>query len=170
MQLPAIWNLAKHFERPRKIFFVCGEMFGPLGDIPGMRWCGESNRYYASVDPHREASSSTSHTIHGAHSIDSVIESVAKVPVSEDIVNSFPFSRRKRSRCASEDCAICLRSGLNKNVDPRMRFISLPCKHTFHYYCVASWLTKMSGSCPICRSPADTSLVVAAQAAGGFTY
>lgn len=142
----------------------------PLGDLPGMRWCGESNRYFAESPQERAALDSMSF-VHRVNAPSSAIPAdavdfVRRVPICEQIMESLPTTRRKRGRCASEDCAICLRSGINQKVDPRMRFISLPCKHSFHYYCAASWLTKMSGSCPICRTPVDTSLAIAAAAAG----
>jgi hypothetical protein len=134
-----------------------------------MRWCGQSNRYFAESAQVRAETHSDdlSFGVNGPCSVnfEDPVDFVRRRPVCEQLIESLPITRRKRGRCASEDCAICLRSGINKKVDPRMRFISLPCKHSFHYYCVASWVTKMSGSCPICRTPVDTSLAVAAAAA-----
>jgi hypothetical protein len=138
----------------------------PLGSIHGMRWCGETNRYYS-------LGSGVSQSVQTPHSTDNIgpsyrdsrynpIEQVRSCPVTETLLRSLTLHRKKRQRAESEDCAICLRQGIDGKADPRMRFISLPCSHSFHFYCVAGWVTKRSGSCPICRTPLDTSLAVAA--------
>ena len=138
----------------------------PLGSIPGMRWCGETNRYYANA-VNQQPFVGLERDISGYDSIraprDAALECVRKAPVGERLLRTLPSYGKKRSRADSEDCAICLRRGLDGKTDPRHRFISLPCKHSFHYYCAAEWLTKRSGSCPVCRTPVDTSLAVAAK-------
>jgi hypothetical protein len=137
---------------------------GPLGHIPGMRWCGESNRYFAEI-----AASSTRcdpvdmvHPHPEAVNRMTALNSVRLMPVQPEIVRSLPLMSRKRGRIASADCVICLRSGLDHRTDPRLRFVQLPCKHSFHLYCVEEWLVNRSGSCPVCRQAVDTSLAVAA--------
>jgi hypothetical protein len=138
-----------------------------LGPIPGFRWCGETDRYFAIVSHGSESidavSASNQSPVHSTGSSNCELEKVQRSPVDENLLRSFPsFYRRKRERAQSEDCPICLRSGLDGKVDRRLRFITLPCKHTFHFYCAAEWLNNRSGCCPICRTPVDTSLAIAA--------
>ena len=136
----------------------------PFGDIRGMRWCGQTNRYYAqSGVTHNSAEFNidTSRTTE----LGNQLEVVRHTPVDGRLLRSLPTQSRKRGRVGSEDCSICLRSGIDQKADPRMRFLTLPCQHAFHFYCAAQWLTKRSGSCPICRAPVDTSLAVAAASA-----
>ena len=44
-------------------------------------------------------------------------------------------------------CSICLES---YEIGEKLR--KLPCQHTFHAECVDTWLTKKSGTCPLCRT------------------
>ncbi len=135
---------------------------GPLGDIPGMRWCGESNRYYARLPTHGPATTSSFNTQEFAK-ISDPEEAVRRTPVTSKVLESLPTARRKRCRLGSDDCAICLKSLLTK--DPRTignRTVSLPCNHSFHKECNSKWLSSHSGCCPTCRTVVDTSLAVAA--------
>jgi hypothetical protein len=135
---------------------------GPCGNIKGMRWCGETNRYYA------ESGSGTQPSAYGypetpsVGSQESPLDQVRHTPVTERLLQSLPGRNKKRSRAQSEDCSICLRNGVDQRADPRMRFVTLPCSHAFHFYCAAQWLTKRSGCCPTCRTPVDSSLATAA--------
>jgi hypothetical protein len=150
---------------------------GPLGEIPGMRWCGETNRYYTKASSaasfasfHSPCEETLEFSDHMRSLGVTTPESVGKLPVSERFLTTLPLRTRKRGRIQSDDCSICLRSGVDQKLDPRMRFVSLPCKHSFHFYCAAGWLTKFSGSCPICRNPVDTSLAMAASCANSHLY
>ena len=135
--------------------------YPPLGPIPGMRWCPESKRYFSSAADSVSLDSFISGSeVNSVYSL--ATESVRKTPVTEQFLRTLPQKTRKRNRAGSDDCSICLRSGINGKDDPRMRFITLQCRHSFHFYCAAQWLTKRSGSCPVCRSAVDTSLYVAA--------
>ena len=54
---------------------------------------------------------------------------------------------RRMDKCTSttgSHCPICLET---TNVD----WISTPCKHTFHYTCLFTWMTRHD-TCPVCRS------------------
>lgn len=148
----------------RSSLFLDAQMSAPpFGNLNGLRWCGETNRYYSSPNPCDF--SSGNHYVSGEYSSGNPVEMVRHTPVSSRLLESLPSVNRKRGRAQSEDCCICLRSGIDQRVDPRMRFVSLPCKHTFHFYCAAQWLTQRSGSCPTCRTPVDTSLATAAMSA-----
>lgn len=48
-------------------------------------------------------------------------------------------------------CAVCLDCVLPSHVKT-----SLPCGHSYHYSCIASWL-KRSETCPECRGESPTS-------------
>jgi hypothetical protein len=135
---------------------------GPLGELPNMRWCGETNRYYAIRIEHGNDLPSNTSTV-SKHEIECVINR----PVDPKIVDTLPTSNsRKRGRAHSAECCICYRNLVHHTLDPRMRFVSLPCNHSFHLYCVGEWLTKRRGSCPLCRKPVDTSLNTAAGSIG----
>ena len=138
----------------------------PLGKIQGMRWCCESNRYYAD-DPNRFARGplAASSSISPQHS--DPIEYVRRTPVQKKIVTSLPRVSKKRSNIGSIECAICLRGVVDNQPGSSMRFIDLPCKHSFHMNCIENWLSHKSGSCPLCRIPVDTSLATAAASING---
>ena len=65
--------------------------------------------------------------------------------------NSMIFHKTKEEllkelpECIKEECVICLYEF--KNGD---KFISLPCIHIFHAYCIKNWLKKQK-NCPICK-------------------
>lgn len=128
----------------------------PLGNVPGMRWCHQTNRYYAVARQAHDRCSPSSGRV-------ASLETVRTTPVEPNIVKSLPT--RKRNRKASIECSICLRSAMDHKTDPRMRFVSLPCSHSFHLYCIEKWLLKRSGSCPLCRIAVDTSMATAATCA-----
>jgi hypothetical protein len=131
---------------------------GPLGELPNMRWCGETNRYYAAKDwvPYQaESAQSRSATF-------ADIDRILKRPVDKRIVETLP-RLNKRGRAQSVECSICYKSSVHHTMDPRMRFVSLPCSHAFHLYCIDEWLVKRNGSCPLCRQAVDISLETAAK-------
>lgn len=134
---------------------------GPLGVLAGLRWCAISERYFAN-DPLCEDSQRM-----GSRPIEvdpqEQFDSVRLVPVQSNIVKTLPLISRKRCRAQSIECGICLRSSAGAHADPRCRFLQLPCRHSFHMYCVERWLSKHSGSCPSCRTPVDTSMATAAR-------
>jgi len=57
--------------------------------------------------------------------------------IKEDIENDFE---------RPDNCIICL-DEFKKETLHR----TLPCKHTFHAYCIDPWLLKSAGACPICK-------------------
>jgi hypothetical protein len=139
---------------------------GPLGDLPNMRWCPVSQRYFADGSRVNDTtmddySYNSYETANHMTSESSILDKVRLAPVDKRILPSL----KKRSRAYSDACAICHRSAVDAMADRRMRFVSLPCKHTFHLYCVEQWLSNRNGSCPLCRSPVDTALAAAATAA-----
>ena len=136
---------------------------GPLGRLPGMKWCGESNRYFSVLGSLSSYGASEGESAVSLPNRTQALEAVRSTPVHAQIVRSLPGHNRKRGRIASADCAICLRSGLDHRSDPRVRFVQLPCKHSFHLYCVEEWLVKRSGSCPVCRQSVDISMATAAR-------
>jgi len=144
---------------------------GPLGELPGMRWCGETNRYYSVQRSNPIIPSNSYGSVANQVSFPKdTLESVRLAPVNPTVLASLPTHSRKRNRAESEDCYICLRNGQDHRTDPRMRFVQLPCKHSFHLYCIERWLCHKSGSCPLCRTPADTSLSIAAAAASNSLH
>jgi len=142
---------------------------GPLGEISGMTWCGESNRYYAKQLEFRNHFQSDILNDECSNA-QLNLENVRLAPVHTNITRSLPVMRSKRSRADSVDCAICLRSGADHKLDPRCRFVQLPCRHSFHLYCVEQWLSRRSGSCPTCRTPVDSSLATAAKCSSSFSH
>ena len=140
---------------------------GPLGNLAGMRWCGETNRYYSTATRRDLGLHDDVGNVRGSsdnHS--SATEAVRVTPVQHRIIETLPPTRRKRERVASIECSICLRQAVDHRIDPRMRFVQLPCLHSFHLYCIEQWLSSRSGSCPLCRGSVDTSLAVAAESLG----
>ena len=136
---------------------------GPLGELPNMKWCGETNRYYAAQGTHGANMESCN-----THGIDPTeAEQIIKQPVDPRIVDTLPrlMAPKKRGRSQSIECSICYRNTVHHTMDPRMRFVSLPCAHSFHLYCVEEWLVKRNGSCPLCRQSVDVSLTIAAKSA-----
>ena len=131
-----------------------------LGDLPGLRWCPESRRYF-SVSTPQQGMEWSGETYSVSNARTNAYSEVLQAPVSLRIVETFPRAS-KRSRAYSEDCSICLKSGVTHKTDPRMRFVQLPCKHSFHLYCIEEWLVKRSGSCPNCRCAVDVALGVSA--------
>ena len=134
---------------------------GPLGELPNMRWCGETNRYYASKNINQD------HIESSLVDLDqSAVEPIVRLPVHQRIVDTLPqLARKKRERAQSIECSICYRNTVHHTADPRMRFVSLPCTHSFHLYCIDEWLVKRNGSCPLCRQAVDVSLETAARSA-----
>jgi len=135
---------------------------GPLGELPNMRWCGETNRYYAAKGsaPY-QAESAQSHCVNSGD-----IDRILTRPVDKRIVDTLPRlagGGKKRGRAQSVECSICYKSSIHHTMDPRMRFVSLPCSHAFHLYCIDEWLVKRNGSCPLCRQVVDISLETAAK-------
>lgn len=129
---------------------------GPLGQLHNMKWCGETNRYYADRVEYAE------HVSMDAVERSSVDEVVNR-PIQRGIIDTLPrVSNKKRSRGQSIECSICYKSSVPHTVDPRMRFVSLPCDHAYHLYCIEEWLVKRRGSCPLCRRCVDVSLEAAA--------
>ncbi len=135
---------------------------GPLGVLPNMRWCRETQRYYTtlpqSLQCDRDSSKVHPQESSRPNNLTEYLNRVAQVPANTRIVSTL----KKRGRIQSSECSICLRSAQSNNGDPRMRFVSLPCRHSFHLYCIEEWLCKRNGSCPVCRSPADVALSQAA--------
>lgn len=140
---------------------------GPCGRLSGMRWCGETNRYYAEL-PNGAPTDIVTQAA-PLFMLQNQLESVRLAPVDIRIVKTLPF-HKKRAREESPECSICLRTGLDHRSDPRSRFVQLPCRHRFHLYCVEKWLAKLSGSCPSCRTAVDTSMAVAARTLNRGNY
>mmetsp|Transcript_51951 Transcript_51951/g.121641 ORF Transcript_51951/g.121641 Transcript_51951/m.121641 type:complete len:123 (+) Transcript_51951:351-719(+) len=46
----------------------------------------------------------------------------------------------------ASECSICLKEYVEDT-----RVVMLPCKHTFHPLCAASWLARGNRACPLCR-------------------
>ena len=138
---------------------------GPLGPLPNMRWCDKSNRYYAVMDAGLMHNSLDDTYCRDSPTDSDPCEQVRSTPVDTAILHTLPKISRKRERIQSIECSICYRNTSNPKSDPRMRFVNLPCGHTFHLYCIEQWLSKRSGSCPNCRQPVDTSLAAAAGSA-----
>jgi hypothetical protein len=139
---------------------------GPLGDLPNMRWCVVSQRYFTDRSRADKITMDEYHPYNSDETAnqmtsESVLDKVRLAPVDKRIMSSL----KKRPRAYSDVCAICHRSAVDTKADRRMRFVSLPCQHTFHLYCVEQWLCNRNGSCPLCRSPVDTALAAAATAA-----
>lgn len=138
---------------------------GPLGSLPNMRWCANAQRYFALGQPIDLGSTEGNHRDQvmspSPMNFADCLNQVGQIPVNPRIASTL----RKRGRLMSSECSICLRSAQTGNGDRRMRFVSLPCKHTFHLYCIEEWLCKRNGSCPICRFPADIALSEAARSA-----
>jgi hypothetical protein len=135
---------------------------GPLGKLPNMRWCGESNRYYTTINPHLVCHEGNNPS-HQDDNYEAPISQVQSSPVDQVILDTLPRLSRKRERIQSIECSICFRNTAHSKTDPRMRFVTLPCGHPFHLYCIEQWLSKRNGSCPNCREPVDTSLATAAR-------
>ena len=133
------------------------ENTGPLGEVHNMKWCAETNRYYSETLEYGECV--------GLDPISaSSVEDVINRPINTVIMETLPrVSNKKRPRGQSIECSICYKSSVPHSVDPRMRFVSLPCKHAFHLYCIEEWLLKHRGSCPLCRRCVDVSLETAAK-------
>jgi hypothetical protein len=125
-------------------------MNGPLGDLPGMYWCPQRQRYFAagglavwnevSIDP-----------VHGSNLASS--RALAK-----EIFNSLPITSS-----VDAECAICI----CRSSDRTLLRVSLPCGHIFHKDCAAQWLFTR-GSCPTCRQPVDVAFHTAERAARGI--
>lgn len=137
-------------------------MSSPLGDLHGFRWCSVSNKYFATTGMASESFASKSNE--AASTKDVALEQVCATPVSLKIIETLPNSHgKKRSRAFSQECSICLRSGASQYGGPRMKFVQLPCKHSFHLYCIEGWLLNRSGSCPNCHGAVDVALSTAAR-------
>nr|GME02816.1 probable E3 ubiquitin-protein ligase RHY1A [Ipomoea batatas] len=64
--------------------------------------------------------------------------------LSWDEINGLKQERFKNGT-AAEMCSICL-----EEFSTGVKITPLPCSHTFHHNCIASWLQKHA-SCPLCR-------------------
>lgn len=69
-----------------------------------------------------------------------------KSTVPESIVSKLPSVLARD--CGATQCSICL-----GELQPRECVVQLPCSHSFHPECVATWLTKCRDSCPLCSAP-----------------
>lgn len=64
---------------------------------------------------------------------------------------------KKAAKAAADEkkeCAICLEEITKKEE------LTLPCEHSFHKYCVCTWLAGNSHTCPLCRRRPDNDTFV----------
>ncbi|CAE8625304.1 unnamed protein product, partial [Polarella glacialis] len=153
---------------------------GPLGDLPGLEWDAERNRYFRRQAPAGGAASAS------PSSSDAPAESqplVAQIPVSATVALTIkevqfplrPVRSRRRGRGGGpfqragsgvdqegqSVCPVCL-----EDFERGEKLLQLPlCSHLFHRRCLEPWMAQR-GSCPSCRAPVDAALHVAQQASG----
>merc|ERR1719379_2480807 len=111
-----------------------------LGELPGMYWDPQLQRYFARRPPDAEDSGSSSCR-------EDLAERVKQSPVDEAVQVSLqqPVKRRKGEEA---ECSICADKVLESATE-------LNCGHVFHTLCLREWMRR-KGTCPTCREAIDS--------------
>eukprot|EP00931_Biecheleriopsis_adriatica_P021957 TRINITY_DN14220_c0_g1_i1.p1 TRINITY_DN14220_c0_g1~~TRINITY_DN14220_c0_g1_i1.p1 ORF type:complete len:173 (-),score=25.24 TRINITY_DN14220_c0_g1_i1:104-622(-) len=154
---------------------------GPLGDVPGLVWDAERQRYFKRQAPQGGASQgSTAVATARSGAAEENHASVAQIPVDRAVAQTLqevvfrrqalrragcrrgrgPYGSAEEASSSQTLCPVCL-----EPFKEGERLLQLPsCGHLFHRNCLEPWMARR-GSCPSCRAPVDAAMHAAQQAA-----